>query len=117
MIIAPVLMFIAGYLLGKNGRFYLYQDGALHSNRGAERFTLYKKGVGYFVDLFGVDVTGSVLMPVYRPVFNIMRKDGILALVVQTGDFSEVTVMVSYRFPFLKIHSESDISEARNFDE
>lgn len=111
------LIFLLGYLLGKSGKFYFYIDGKPHSLKGSDRYMLYLPNInGLGVDLFGIDYTDGTLMPVYRPTIRFIKQDGFRVVGIRTGDFHEIVVLMSYRFPFIKVRYES-VLHARSYDE
>ena len=118
IIIALALVFIAGFLVGKSGKFYSYVDNKLYNTTGMDKYNLWMKGTGAIgVELFGIDYTQGVLTPVYRPAVRFVLNNGIVSGGFRIGDFGELNILVSYRFPFIKWIYVKDIGEARSFDE
>jgi hypothetical protein len=118
IILAVVLAFIAGFMFGKCGKFYFYVGGELYTEIGSDKFILYTPELhGIGADLYGIDYTDGVLSPVYRPVLKWLYKDKIAGVIISTGDFHELLIMVSTEFPFLKIKHIRDTSIARSPNE
>ena len=118
IIIALALVFIAGFLIGKSGKFYSYVDSKLYDAAGMDKYNLWVKGTGAVgVELFGIDYTQGVLTPVYRPAARFISHDGIVSGGFRIGDFSELNILVSYRFPFIKWIYVKNINDARSLNE
>lgn len=118
IITALILVFIAGFLTGKSGRLYFYVNGELHTRIGEERYTLWVKELGIFgAELFGVDYTDGVLSPVYRPTVRFIRSETIWLVGLRIGDFSEVSLLLSTRHPFIRVKYEREVHYARSIDE
>ena len=118
IIIALVLVFIAGFLTGKSGRFYIYVNGELYTKDGAERYTLWVKELGALgAELFGVNYTNGVLTPVYRPTIRVIHNNNIWLVGVRIGDFSEIGLLISSRWPFIQIKYEDNVHNVRSIDE
>ena len=118
LITALILAFIAGFLTGKAGRFYFYVDGKLHTKDGAERYTVWVKELGSLgAELFGVDYTNGVLTPVYRPTIRFIHKNKVWLVGIRIGDFSEVSLLMSSRWPFIQTRYENHIHDVRSINE
>lgn len=118
LIAALVLVFIAGFFTGKAGRFYFYVDGKLYAETGAERYTLWVKELGALgAELFGVNYTDGVLTPVYRPTIRFIHNNRVWLVGVRVGDFSEASLLMSSRWPFIQVRYEQNVHDARSVDE
>ena len=117
ILIALLLTFIAGILVGKGGKFYFYVDGELFDTYGRDRFIFHAPYTGIGLNLHGVDYTDGELSAVYRPSVKWVHQDGISAVDISTGDFQELLILVAPKFPFVKIKYLYDTSVARSIDE
>lgn len=118
LIAALILVFIAGFLVGRGGRLYFYLNGELRGNIGADRYIIWDRGVGSFgVELFGVDYTDGVLAPVYRPTIRAIRSKHVRLIGLRIGDFSEVSMLMSSRWPLIQFRYQKDVHDTRSIDE
>ena len=118
IILAILFAFVAGILLGKSGRFHFYVNGELYTEVESDKFMLYVPELhGFAVDLYGVDYTEGILSPVYRPTLKWLYKDNIAGVIISTGNFHELLIMVALEFPFIKFKHVRDTSIARSINE
>jgi hypothetical protein len=118
IILALLLAFTAGIIIGKSGKFHFYINGELYTEVASDKFALYVPELhGFGVDIYGVDYTEGVLSPVYRPALKWLYNDRVAGVIISTGDFHEVLIMIAPEFPFLKIKHVRDTSIARSINE
>ena len=118
LIAALILVFIAGFLVGRGGRLYFYLNGELHGKIGADRYAIWDKATGALgVELFGVDYTEGVLAPVYRPTIRSIRSEHVRLIGLRVGDFSEMSMLMSSRWPFIQFRYQKDVHDTRSVDE
>jgi len=118
IIIALLLAFVAGILIGKGGKFYFYVNEELFEENGSDKFILYIPELhGLGVSIHGVDYTDGELSPVYRPTVKWVFQDGVAGLDISTGDFTELLILVAPKFPFIKFRHVRDTSAARSINE
>ncbi len=118
IIAALILVFIAGFLVGRGGRLYFYLNGKLHGTIGADRYIIWDKSLGSLgIELFGVDYTDGVLGPVYRPTMRTIRSEHVRLIGLRVGDFSEVSLLMSPRWPFVQFRYQKDVHDIRSIDE
>jgi hypothetical protein len=117
-IIIAMFIFLLGYIMGKRGTFYFYEDSQLYSQEGWEQYSVYDSKLKAFgVGLLGMDLTNGRISPVYRPTVRFLRSKGIIYIGAKLGDFREMGLMLAPEFPFIKIVHDDAMFRARSFDE
>lgn len=118
MIALIFLAFLLGYFLAKSGRLYLFTGGKLSEPDGATTYYPWLGVVnGLDVNLVGIDLTEHGAVPVYRPTLAFEIHNKVLTIGLRTGDLSEATILLSYRFPFIKFNYQRNVHEAGNSNE